>query len=252
MVIDLEQWEKAKEKALIKNTERQEIGTLSEKTVHAVVKKYYEPDEEFQEIWLDGKCADIYTKDRKIIEIQTRSFNALKPKLDVFLPNYDVTVVLPIADHKQIIWVDPDTGELSKPGQNRKYASPYYAFRELYSIRNYINSPNLHIILLMIDVVEYKLLLGKSKDRKKYGAKRYDRIPTNLNDEIILYSAKDYMQFVPLGLPEEFTSKEFSKCAKISERNVGFVLGTLRILKVIERCEKKKGNAYLYRIIETY
>lgn len=252
MAIDLYRWEKAKEKVIGRKSPQKDIGRLSEKTVHAVVKNYYEPDEEFQEIWIEGKCADIYTKEKKIFEIQTRSWSALKPKLEVFLPKYDVTIVLPLPDHKQIIWVDPDTGELCKPGPNRKYASPYHAFRELYSIREYISSPNIHIRLLMMDMIEYKILSGRSKDKKKYGAIRYDRIPTNLTGEIILECSKDYMQFVPMGLPEEFTSKDFAKCAKVSDRNVGLILGTLRVLNVIERCEKKKGNAYLYRINEIY
>ncbi len=252
MVLDQIRWQQAKDKIINSYKGDNSIGTLSEKTVHAVVKNYYEPDENYQEIAIEGKCADIYSKEGKIIEIQTRAFSRLKPKLDVFLPSYDVTVVLPIPDHKQIIWVDPDTGELCKPSPNRKYGSPYMAFRELYSIRDYLNNPNLHITLLMMDMIEYKLLSGRSRDRKKYGAERFDRIPTNLTEEITLNRPEDYMQFVPEGLPEIFTSKEFAKCAGIPDRINGMVIGILWRMGVLEKTGSKRGNAIEYRVKEIY
>jgi len=252
MKLDNNRWQKAKDKIINTDRERNQIGTLSEKTIHAVVKNYYEPDENYQEIPILGKCADIYNKEGKIIEIQTRSWSLLKPKLDVFLGEYDVTLVLPIPDHKQIIWIDPDTGELCKPGPNRKYGSPYMAFREMYTIRDYLNNPNLHIRLLMMDVIEYKLLTGKSKDRKKYGSERYDRIPTDLNDEIILNIPGDYMQFVPDNLPEEFTSKDFSRCAEIPPRITGMVLGILCRMNIIYKTGDKINRFYLYRVNEIY
>lgn len=252
MALNQDRWQQAKDKIINTYKGEHQIGTLSEKTVHAVTKNYYEPNDDYQEIAIEGKCADIYTSDGKIIEIQTRAFSRLKPKLDVFLPNYDVTVILPIPDHKQIIWVDPDTGELCKPSPNRKYGSPYMAFREIYSIRDYLNNPNLHIRLLMMDIIEYKLLSGRSRDRKHFGAERFDRIPTNLTNEIVLNRPEDYMQFVPEGLPNEFTSKEFGKCAGIPDRINGMVVGILWRMNVLEKTGEKQGNAIIYRVKEIY
>lgn len=248
--MDIERWEWAKDKILGTNRERNQIGTLSEKTVHAVVKNYYEPCEEYQEIPIEGKCADIYTADGRIIEIQTRAWHLLKPKLDLFLPGYDTTIVLPVPDHKQIIWIDPETGELCKPGPVRKYGSPYMAFAELYKIREYLNHPNIHIRLLMMDIVEYKLLSGRSKDRKKFGAERFDRIPTNLTDEIIIDMPEDYMQFVPEGLPEIFTSADFGKIAGLPERLTGYTISVLRKINVIEKVGQGDHRRYLYKISE--
>jgi len=251
MSLDQERWQWAKDKVIGVDRPRQQIGTLSEKTVHAVVKNYYEPDEDHQEIPIEGKCADIFTSEEKIIEIQTRAFNRLKPKLDVFLKEYDVTVVLPLPDKKQLIWVDPDTGELCKPSAARKTGSRYKSFIELYAIRDYLSNPNLHIRLLMMDMIEYKLLSGRSRDRKKYGAERFDRIPTNLTEEIVLDVPEDYMQFVPEGLPEEFTAKEFGKTVGANDRLTGFIIGVLKKQGIIEKTGQK-GRSYLYRIKEIY
>ena len=74
----------AKERIIGKNRERNGIGTLSEKTVHAVLKNYYAPDETQHEIPVEGCVADIFNG-KEIIEIQTRSFDRMRPKLERFL-----------------------------------------------------------------------------------------------------------------------------------------------------------------------
>ncbi len=74
---------------------RQGIGTLSEKTVHAVMKNYYAPDTDMHEIPIENFVADIFTG-QEIIEIQTRAFYKMRRKLDAFLPLYPVTIVYPI------------------------------------------------------------------------------------------------------------------------------------------------------------
>lgn len=84
----------AKERIIGKNRERNGIGTLSEKTVHAVLKHYYAPDESQHEIPVEGCVADIFNG-KEIIEIQTRSFDRMRPKLERFLPLYPVTIVYP-------------------------------------------------------------------------------------------------------------------------------------------------------------
>ena len=82
----------AKERIIGKNRERNGIGTLSEKTVHAVLKNYYAPDETQHEIPVEGCVADIFNG-KEIIEIQTRSFDRMRPKLERFLPLYPVTIL---------------------------------------------------------------------------------------------------------------------------------------------------------------
>ena len=73
MCIDEARFEQAKQKIIGMNRERQGIGTLGEKTIHAVLKNYYAPDCEMQEIPIENFVADIFTG-TEIIEIQTRSF----------------------------------------------------------------------------------------------------------------------------------------------------------------------------------
>ena len=110
--MDQKRFEEAKRKIIGVDRQRLGIGTLSEKTVHAIFKDYYEPDEGHQEIPIENYVADIY-KDGEIIEIQTRQFNRMRGKLQAFLPLYPVTIVYPIPYEKWLIWIDENSGELS-------------------------------------------------------------------------------------------------------------------------------------------
>jgi len=244
MSIDAQRFEKAKEKIIGNTRDRSSIGTLSEKTVHAVLKNYYEPDESKQEIAIEGMYADIFTGE-EIVEIQTRSFDRLRNKLTRFLPLYPVTVVLPIPSTKWLIWINEETGELTEKRKSPKKGSYYDAFPELYKIRPFLTHPNLSIRLVLMDMEEYRLLNGWSTDKKK-GSCRYDRIPHRIVEEITFYQKEDYMQLIPLTLPEEFTAKDFAKASKINARKAGVTLLLLRETGVITQTGKR-GREYLYQ-----
>ena len=241
--MDTLRFEQAKEKIIGKDRQRLQIGTLSEKTVHAVVKHYYEPDEDKQEIPIEGLYADIFTGN-EIIEIQTRSFDQVRKKLDRFLPEYPVTVVLPIPDTKWLIWIDEETGELTNPRKSPKKGSEYAAFKELYKIKPYLKKEGLTIVLLFLDMEEYRLLNGWSKDKKK-GSSRYDGIPIQITREVRFESPSDYQILIPDSLEDEFTCAEFAKAVKINNRQANLVLNILFYLNVVKRTGKR-GRAFVY------
>lgn len=247
MCIDQERFERAKNRVIGINRERQGIGTLSEKTVHAVMKNYYAPDTDMHEIPIANFVADIYTGS-EIIEIQTRSFNNLRRKLTAFLPEYPVTIVYPIPHVKWLSWIDEETGETSPMRKSPKKGNPYQAFIELYKIRPFLKDKNLRFRFDLIDMEEYRLLNGWSKDKKK-GSDRYDRIPTEFVEEVCVDCREDYMQFIPYNIPEQFTAKEFAKCAKIPVRLAQTVLLIMTDLEIVTRIGKE-GRSYLYQINE--
>lgn len=247
MGIDQARFEAAKEKIIGKNRERQGIGTLSEKTMHAVLKNYYAPDEDMHEIPIENYVADIYTG-TEIVEIQTRSMNRMRKKLEAFLPLYPVTIVYPIPQEKWLLWIDEETGEVSQKRKSPKKGNPYQAFIELYKIRPFLSNPNLRLRLALIDMEEYRLLNGWSRDKKK-GSERYDRIPTAFVEEVCIDCIRDYMQLIPYELPEQFTVKEFAKCAKIPAQLAGTILLIFTDLELVTRVGKK-GNSYIYEVNE--
>lgn len=245
-MIDREAFEAARKKVIGVDRKRSGIGTLSEKTVHAILKNYYEPDEEKQEIPIENYVADIFS-DGGIMEIQTRQFNKMRNKLSAFLPLYPVTIVYPIPREKWIIWIDEESGELSRKRKSPSKGNVYLAFIELYKIKMYLKNPNLRVKLVLMDMEEYKLLNGWSRDKKK-GSSRYDRIPTELVEEVDITRIEDYMQFVPYDLEEEFTSKEFAKAAHIPVKLAQTVLNILYDIGTVTRTGKK-GREYLYTVL---
>ncbi|HEX3021842.1 MAG TPA: hypothetical protein VHP81_05565 [Lachnospiraceae bacterium] len=224
--------------------QREGIGTLSEKTLHAVLKNYYEADAMKQEIKVGSKYADIFNE-QGIIEIQTKQFNKLRGKLDEFLPKYSVTIVYPIPYQKWLYWIDETTGQVSKGRRSPKKGNPYIAFAELYKIKQFLDHPNLHIRLVMLDIEEYRFLNGWSSNRKK-GSSCSDRIPTRIEREIDIIDQKDYRFLIPEELPEEFTSKEFAKYAGIPVSLAQTGLNILYHIQVVDRIGKK-GRLYLYQ-----
>lgn len=244
---DQERFSQAKEKIIGKNRERNGIGTLSEKTLHAILKNYYAPDEDMHEIPVEGSVADIFTG-TEIIEIQTRSFDRMRSKLEKFLPLYPVTIVYPIPREKRLIWIDEETGELSSPRKSPLKGNAYLAFKELYKIKNFLMEENLHLRLVLIDMDEYRLLNGWSQDKKK-GSCRFDRVPDKIVEEICIECPQDYMQLIPYELEEPFSVKDFAKQAHIRPAVAQTVVHILHYTHNIERVGKD-GRAYLYRVAE--
>lgn len=92
------------------------------------------------------------------------------------------------------------------------------------------------------------MLNGWSKD-KKIGSSRFDRIPTELVEEVEINCLQDYMQFVPYELEGSFTSKEFAKAAHIPTQLAQTVLNILYHVGTVTRVGKE-GNQYLYAVLD--
>ncbi len=227
--------------------QRPGIGTLSEKTTHAILKLAYEPNPAYHEVPVAGSIADICTG-REIVEIQTAGFHRLRPKLDKFLPLMPVTIVHPIPREKWLCWIDPQTGELSARRKSPKRGNPLEIFRQLVYILPYLAHPNLRICVAMLDLEEYRLLDGWSRDKKK-GSHRYDRIPLSIASQIRLDQPADYMQLIPYPLEEPFTVKAFTDAAGVSPRTGADAVQVLKQLGLLTYVGKRQ-KAYLYQVQE--
>lgn len=220
------------------------IGTLGEKTLHSVLKNYYEPDSLNHEIKIGGFVADIFNG-QEITEIQTRSFDRLRKKIPVFLNHYPLTIVYPIPYIKWLRWVDPDSGEVSPPRKSPKRGNPYMVFPELYKIKNYLIMPNLRLKIILLNIEEYRLLNGWSEDKKK-GSSRCERIPVEIVDEVYISGPADYRLLIPASLEDEFTSADFHKASGLSKNASSIAINILNYVGCIERTGKK-SRSFLYK-----
>ena len=240
---DKELFKQSCKKIISQERERLGIGTLSEKTVHAVLKNYLVPKETYHEQKCEGYVADILYEG-EIIEIQTANFNTLRRKLDVFLPKYEVTICYPIPATKWLIWINEETGEITNKRKSPKCGTIYQVFFELYKIKKYLSNPHLHLRLLLIDVEEYRLLNGWNHDKKR-GSTRYDRIPVGIEKDIAINSIEEYEIFLPLGLPIPFTSEDYSKATKLTRKKAQTALNVLTSIDTVVHVGKR-GNSILY------
>lgn len=242
LLVETERLRRAAEKVTADRL-RKTIGTLGEKTLHAVLKYYYEPDFTRHEQKIESFVADIVGAD-EIIEIQTRAFDRLRKKLPVFLSRCDVTVVYPIPVTKWLIWLDPETGETTQRRKSPKSGSPHDIFIELYKLRPLLDHPGLHFRILLLELEEYRLLDGWN-DSKKKGSTRFERIPLSVLGEFYLDNPSDYDRLIPDSLPPRFTSADYAKATRMSRRSAGIALLLLHFIGRLLRVDKK-GNAYVY------
>ena len=96
-----ERFEEARRQGLAALEQREGIGTLKERSLHAVLKYWFAPDDACHERKVGRYVADVFDGER-IVEIQTGSAYRLQPKLEAFLPAYPVTVVLPLVRRKTL------------------------------------------------------------------------------------------------------------------------------------------------------
>jgi Mn-dependent DtxR family transcriptional regulator len=243
MNADATRFEAARWRVIGTEKKRLSIGTMSEKSLHAILKYYCEPDEDQHEIPIDRFVADIY-RDGTITEIQTRQFGRMREKLAIFLDQYQVTVVYPIAMQTWVSWIDDQTGEIKQRRRSSHKGNLYSIFPELYQIKQFLAHPNFRLRILQMNVDEYRILDGYGKN-KKIRATKFDRVPQSLVDELLIERPEDYLQFLPYELDGVFTTKEFAKSAKISPELARYTLHILVEVGLVRRAGKK-SNAFLY------
>lgn len=227
--------------------QREGIGTLGEKTLHAVLKYYYEPDPQYHEQKIGRYFADIAHGNR-IVEIQTRNFARLKDKLNAFLTEgYQITVVYPIARTKWLSWID-ENGNISPLHKSPKKGTPWQAAVEFYNLRALLPHPNLTLCILLCDMEEYRNLDGWSRDKKR-GSSRYERFPVCYGEEILLRTTADWQALLPPKLPDTFTRSDYQKQSKLGGMALSGALTLLTQMHVIEKCPAE-GRRIVYRKVD--
>ena len=223
------------------------IGTKGEKTVHAVLKNYFEPFHDSQEQKIGGYIADI-VGENGIIEIQTSQFSRLKDKLEAFLQVSRVTVVYPVYMKKRIVTVDGETGEIKSRRTSPLKETPYEIFQELFPIASHLKNDNLSFIIMLLECDEFRIppeCLGKKKNRRGR-LSVMDRIPTALIDEIHINSPDDWEKLIPCLMDKDYTTAELSQKASIPRETAQLALSALSRGGIVIRTGKT-GNAYTYR-----
>lgn len=225
------------------------IGQLREKTLHATFKFYLEPHEENHEQKIGGYIADI-VGEQGVIEIQTGNTTPLIRKIKAFLPIVKVMVVCPVIRSKQLVWIDPETGEVSERRKSPKGGTVLRGLAAAAPLQEFLLQEGFTLCIPLLDCEEYRYLDGRGKDRKK-GCTRADYLPTELLEEWYFSKLEDYQQFFRTYfalLPTSFTVKDFSKTTKITGRDAYHLIHLLEAISLIEQLPRE-GRANRYRVL---
>ncbi len=222
------------------------IGTFNELSYHRQLKYRLMSDPSFHEQKVGKYIADIRCG-KEIIEIQSCSFYKLKSKLSYYLSEgFYVTIAYPIEAVKWLIWINPQSGELTRRRSPKK-GQLSDLLPEMYGIREFVNHPNLSFLAILAETEEIRLLGGKGGNSKKR-AKRLERRPITFLQEIRYSRPEDFHCFIPTDLPEYFTVQEYQKYSRLSRRNpltAHHAVGALAALGLAVR-DGNRGKAYLY------
>ena len=250
------------------------IGTLREKRLHAAIKLYLCPDECCHERpvadmlaaddSMDGQgttvakrrmVADILA-DGRIFEVQTGGFFPLKEKIAWYLTHTPchITVVHPIPAVRYLSWINPEDGSIISRRKSPKRGRVKDVAKELYWLSEFIGDPRFTLRLLLIELEEYRMADGWSRDGKR-GSNRYERFPTALLGDVTLSTPADYAAyFLPAALSSPdadgvcpvFTAADYAKLTGIRGKATYSTIHLLERLGLIAETEERVGRSRTY------
>ena len=223
------------------------IGTLQENSLHASLKDWLaQPGDQLEER-VGGYYIDIVRGDM-LIEIQTRNFSAIRPKLTRLLDEgHPVHLVHPIALEKWIVRL-PESGD--EPLDRRKSprrGRPEHLFLELVRLPHLISHVNFNLEILLTREEEIRRDDGRGSWRRK-GWSIADRRLLEVVERIAFPSPESFRGFLPAGLPALFTSRDLSTRARAPRYLSGKMLYCLSKMGLVE-VAGKRGRSNLYRTI---
>ena len=218
----------------------QGVGTLGEKTLHAVLKRMIEPDLSRHEVKLGRYTADVLNE-HGVFEVQTRNLHKLKPKLTALLPYWPVTVVVPVVETKWLLMMDPETGELKERRRSPKRGRAAAILPDLAYLKPLLKDPNLSFLLVRLEGEE----LRKPSHSRWRPVTPLEFAPTSFLGTILLKTPADYAALLPPDLMNEFTARELAKALGLPAGQGSAAANVLAFMGAI-RQTGTKGRTFLY------
>ncbi len=220
-----------------------QIGTLNEKPLHAALKAWYAGPRDRLEVPLDGFVIDI-VRGSLLIEIQTRSFRAMKRKLFKLTEEHPLRLVYPIAQEKWIVKLPKDKNSAQSRRKSPKRGTPLQIFEELVSFPGLLARQNFSLELLLIQEEELREYTGRTNWRRRGWATRERRL-LHVVDQQRFETPQDLAALLPAALKDPFSTADLASAAGQTRRLAQQMAYCLREMGAITPTGKK-GNALLY------
>lgn len=222
------------------------IGTLREQPLHASVKRWYARAGDQVEVPVDEFVIDL-VRGRLLIEVQTRSFSAMKAKVASLLARgHRLRIVHPIAIDRWIVQVDAEGTVLSRRRSPRHGRVSDIA-SELVSFPGLLAHPRFEVEVLMTSEEEYRRHVP-GRNWRRGGWSVVERRLLEVVDRVTLARVDDLARLLPGGLPERFTSADLAQCMARPRRVAQQLAYCLRTIGVIDAVGKR-SHAVEYRVV---
>jgi hypothetical protein len=217
------------------------FSTINEGPLHAALKAWYAQPGDLVETAVDGFIIDILHGDR-LVEIQTRSFGAIKPKLLTLVNRHPVRLVYPIPREKWIIRLAEDGVSQLSRRKSPKTGRIESIFTELIRIPTLLAHPNFSLEILLTQEDEIRQHdPGKAWRRKGWVIQ--ERRLIGVSERRVFETPEDLAALLPLSLPEQFTVRQVAVCAGLPAwlaqrmvyclKGLGLILPTGKHLRAI-------------------
>jgi hypothetical protein len=221
------------------------IGLLRERHLHASLKRWYAQAGDLEEVPIDGYVVDLVRGDL-LIEVQTRGFAGMKPKVRALLDGgRRVRVVHPIAVDRWIVNVEADGTILSRRLSPRHGALVDVA-SELITFPELIAWPTFEVEVLLTAEEEYRHLVPGTCWRRK-GWTVIERRLVEVREHVVLAQPADLVTLLPIGIAAQFTTADLAVALKRRRRVAQQLAYCLAKAGVIEAVGKR-GRAIEYRL----
>jgi hypothetical protein len=183
------------------------IGTLRENPLHAALKEHYRRAGDRVEEKVGRYVVDI-VRDDELVEIQTRNFSAIRPKLLGLLETHRVRLVHPIAVERLLL-------KLGDDGQCTRRKSPKRGacedvFTELVSFPELIHSPRF-VIEICLTREEQVRVYDENGPWRRRGWRVVEQRLAEVIGSLVIESMHDLVALLPSALETPFTSHEVAR-----------------------------------------
>lgn len=220
-----------------------QISTLNEKPLHAALKSWYAESTDRLEVAIDGFIVDI-VRGELLVEIQTRSFSAMKRKLNTLTADHPVRVVYPVARERWLVKLAEDGCTRLSRRKSPKRGRLEHIFEELVSFPQLLANPGFSIDVLLTQEEELRCYDGSRAWRRK-GWVTQERRLLQVVGRRLFETPADMGALLPPSLAEPFTTRDVADAIGGPRRLAGRTAYCLRKMGAIAPVGKR-GNAILY------
>lgn len=211
--------------------------------LHQRLQQHYAQTGGETEVTVEDYRADVMVEET-VYEIQTRNLSAIRDKLMDLVTDRDVVLVIPLAETKHIVYIDPDTGDELRSRRSPKHCTFFDVFDELVYMTRFLAAERGSIELVLTEERELRQDDGEGSWRRD-GISIVGRELVGIIDSRRFADPADLLALLPGDLPSRFTASDIAEVCDLRRRLAGKVAYTLREAGAITKVGQK-GLAYLY------